>query len=205
MITIRRKTKYLLLAIISSVCIMCKNNQASDMPEYNTDEIFISFDFVNDEIQTDLVYLKVVSVSIPDDTLDIICNPHDFYLDYVRCNPNCDQVQIKTFMSNFQKAVITEEPYIADSLLYRVMERRRLYKDEDICKLYAENGADYIFNTFVDENNWIYKINSGERRDSLKVNQAKTIIMLLQKHGYSAYIEYSGWESPSGYTIWKRK
>lgn len=193
------------LIIISLICIKCNNNKYDYLLEY-----------APDDTMKNLVYFKVATKSNLDDTLDIIIHPPSLYLDHIMCHPEYDSLIIKAANSNkpfidtqfeaaFRKAINTDSPYIADSLLYKILESQRFYKDKEICRLYLEKGADYIYNTFVDNDMWIYKMDPYESQDSLKLTKAYTVMALLQKYGYSFYDIYDGFDQVHGYKILKRK
>ena len=202
---IKKRINFWILTFISLTCIVCNNNRYNYLLEY-----------APNETMKNLVYVKVTTESNLDDTLDIIVYPPSLYLDHIKCHPEYDSLILKAanshkyyidtkFEEAFRIAVDSDSPYMADSLLYRTLESQRFFKDKEICRLYLENGAEYIYNTFVDNDMWIYKMAPYECQDSLKLTKAYTIMALLQKHGYSFYDIYDGFDQVHGYKILKRK
>lgn len=172
--------KYILLLVIILICVMCR--QKYDL-KYVLSEGIISG---VPEHSENIIYIKITSMLKKYDTLHIIISPGKLY-DIVTDGKT---IHGEDFIKMVKKCIEQDRPLLVDSVQYNILQQNGFKKDGEIHKLYREKGYEYLYNKFVDDEQWICKFQLGEIQDSVQRNKIDNVLSILQKYRYHAYWFY---------------
>ena len=188
--------KYILLLIITMVCVMCREKY--DL-KYVLSEGVISG---VPEHSMNYIYIKIITKLKKYDTLHIIISPGKLY----NIVTDDNTISGENFIKKVKKCIELDRPRVVDSTQYNILRLNGFKKDEEIYKLYREKGYEYLYNKYVDNEQWISKLQPGEFQDSVQINKIDNVLSILQKYRYHAYWFYEGPEYYYGLKIarWKK-